>query len=437
MVTTASAVQFARAVAALARTANVDLFTTVMLLVLPCLALTLAAHELLAWRRAGIAPDGADLGLVAYVGAMAAVLTGWYLAKVAAPRRSLAALLTGYALGGAALAALAAAPGGWRGALIGAALGSAAVALAQVVLTLTLPLRRRRVLGREADAPVRLLGSRPIHEIVRSRLELAARNLPEPPSARPPRIARLGPSGERGLRISARIEAELRRLADHRRHALRPLLGSGAAAGDRLTLERAARQIANPDDLPAVLQAAIALHASTDAVTLLDGLAVVLPAGSPLEAAAPTRSARRSAARRSDRAPYEELLAALDDAFLLRWLVDLSGSDRIADRLLASRIVGIEDSLLRDALVGIMGIGRLVQAARLAPVHTDETGALYLLGPASDPLAYVRVADATAGAAGSPAQPWLKVPPHVATAREAVAWTFGMSEQSYSPSAET
>jgi hypothetical protein len=31
----------------------------------------------------------------------------------------------------------------------------------------------------------------------------------------------------------------------------------------------------------------------------------------------------------------------------------------------------------------------------------------------------------------------LSVPPHVATAREAVAWTFGLTEQEYAPATET
>ena len=130
------------------------------------------------------------------------------------------------------------------------------------------------------------------------------------------------------------------------------------------------------------------------------------------------------------------MLATLGARFVLRRLVDLARSDRIADRLLARHVTRTDDSVLRQALVEAMGTGRVVAAARLAPVHADETGALYLIGPARDPLAYVRVEDATPRPDGTRAQHWLRVPPHVASAREAVAWTFGRSEQTYSTSME-
>ena len=41
------------------------------------------------------------------------------------------------------------------------------------------------------------------------------------------------------------------------------------------------------------------------------------------------------------------------------------------------------------------------------------------------------------GPDGAPHVHWLPVPPHVATAREAVAWTFGKSERDYRPIIET
>jgi hypothetical protein len=436
VVTAGSAVQFARSVAALARVGEPGLVLTATLIALPCLPIALATFDLTGSNPDATALRGLDIGLVVYVAVMSVALTAWYLARLAMPRRSFSALIAGYASGAASGALAAAVLGGdWRNAVMGAAIGGGLVSLAQVVTALTWSLRQRRAIGQRLGARIALLGSRPIHDVVRSRLDLAARNLPESAPAPPSRPAHRSQPPEERPRVAARIEAEGRRLTGYRWSGIRPLLGSGSNAGDRYSLDRAARQVADPDDLPAVLRAAIALDASVDAVTLLEDVTILLPSGSPLEVvAAPRRGGTRL---RSERAAYRDVLAALGNSLLLRRLVDLAWSDRIADRLLARHIVRSEDSVLRQALVQAMGTGRFIAAARLAPVHTDETGALYLVGPARDPLAYVRVEDATPGADGTRAEHWLRVPPHVATAREAVAWTFGVSEQTYSPTMES
>jgi hypothetical protein len=70
-------------------------------------------------------------------------------------------------------------------------------------------------------------------------------------------------------------------------------------------------------------------------------------------------------------------------------------------------------------------------------VQSDDFGELYLVGPVQAPLAYVKVMDASPGPEGVQQEHWLSVPPHVATAREAVAWTFGMSGSAYFLTAES
>jgi hypothetical protein len=84
-----------------------------------------------------------------------------------------------------------------------------------------------------------------------------------------------------------------------------------------------------------------------------------------------------------------------------------------------------------------MGMDRFMAAACLRPVQQDDVGELYLVGPPVDPLAFVRAIDASPGSDGTTRLHWLSVPPHMATAREAVAWTFGLSEKEYAPAAET
>jgi hypothetical protein len=49
----------------------------------------------------------------------------------------------------------------------------------------------------------------------------------------------------------------------------------------------------------------------------------------------------------------------------------------------------------------------------------------------------VRVEDAVRGPDGKPHVHWLPVPPHVQSAREGVAWTFGKTEREWDPLIQT
>jgi hypothetical protein len=105
--------------------------------------------------------------------------------------------------------------------------------------------------------------------------------------------------------------------------------------------------------------------------------------------------------------------------------------------MMAEQVLGIEDATRRQEAVRAMGEGRLVAAGGIRPVQEDSFGELYMIGPEQTPLAFVRVRDASPTATGVHQEHWLSVPPHVATAREAVAWTFGMSESAYAPADES
>lgn len=54
-----------------------------------------------------------------------------------------------------------------------------------------------------------------------------------------------------------------------------------------------------------------------------------------------------------------------------------------------------------------------------------------------EPLVMVRLRNAMREPDGSFRLSWLRVPPRMQTAHEAVAWTFGMSENEYAPHVET
>jgi hypothetical protein len=116
--------------------------------------------------------------------------------------------------------------------------------------------------------------------------------------------------------------------------------------------------------------------------------------------------------------------------------IDLTWSDRLADRILATHICRLPSATVRHAAIRAMGPDRFMAAAQLKPVQSGKAGELYVVGPALDPLAFVKVFDATPEPDGSARTHWLSVPPHVATAQEAVAWAFGLSERAYRPAAE-
>jgi hypothetical protein len=105
--------------------------------------------------------------------------------------------------------------------------------------------------------------------------------------------------------------------------------------------------------------------------------------------------------------------------------------------LLVRLITPLPDAGLRFAAIRAFGEAAYMNAASLRPVQSDSWGELYLVGPEPNPLAFVRVCDASPGPDGVHQEYWLSVPPHMATAREAVAWTFGMSESAYSPAAQS
>jgi hypothetical protein len=72
-------------------------------------------------------------------------------------------------------------------------------------------------------------------------------------------------------------------------------------------------------------------------------------------------------------------------------------------------------------------------------IHRDECGVLYIqeIDPAFEPIVMVKVLNSTAEADGSRKEYFLRVPPHISTAKAAVAWTFGLTADEYSPLVQT
>lgn len=72
------------------------------------------------------------------------------------------------------------------------------------------------------------------------------------------------------------------------------------------------------------------------------------------------------------------------------------------------------------------------------PLHRDATGTLWRIDLAGDePVVMVEVLNSTPEPDGTHRTYWLRVPPATRTAREGVAWTFGLGAEVYEPLRET
>jgi hypothetical protein len=90
------------------------------------------------------------------------------------------------------------------------------------------------------------------------------------------------------------------------------------------------------------------------------------------------------------------------------------------------------DPVLRRCMLEIMTPERFIREGEATCVATDETGRLWRRRwPNGDVWAAVEVLNGTPEPDGSVKHYFLQVPPGVRTAREAVAWTYGLTELRY------
>lgn len=94
---------------------------------------------------------------------------------------------------------------------------------------------------------------------------------------------------------------------------------------------------------------------------------------------------------------------------------------------------------LRRIMIQRYGVERYTEDSGAKIIDSDQYGTLYKKEQQSDePIVIVKVINATPEPDGSgPKQYFLRVPPHIVTAKEAVAWTFNMSDQEYQPSEQS
>ncbi len=119
------------------------------------------------------------------------------------------------------------------------------------------------------------------------------------------------------------------------------------------------------------------------------------------------------------------------------------------DGITADGIIAERNLERRRLLLERFGHERFVTTGGATLFHEDGAGQLWHIGQERawgrdargreflPENAFVRVIDATPGVDGIRRVYWLSVPPTAVTAREAVAWTFGLTEEEYQPEVET
>ncbi|MGQ9371219.1 DUF6745 domain-containing protein [Azospirillum sp. ST 5-10] len=107
-------------------------------------------------------------------------------------------------------------------------------------------------------------------------------------------------------------------------------------------------------------------------------------------------------------------------------------------RLSLRQVVAEADPGVRRVLLERFGPQRVMDALGGRRVAGDDTGELWR-APEFDgeALTMVRVLNATPEPDGSRRVYWLRVPPYITSARQGVAWTFGLDPLTYRPRLET
>ncbi len=106
------------------------------------------------------------------------------------------------------------------------------------------------------------------------------------------------------------------------------------------------------------------------------------------------------------------------------------------DRMTVEMIDKESNAERRRVMVERFGADRMVREGGAELIHADATGKLWLRKMPFDhwqrePVVVVEVENSTPEADGSRKTYFLRVPPNTRTAREAVAWTFGMRPEQY------
>ncbi|MFE3252670.1 DUF6745 domain-containing protein [Streptomyces sp. NPDC059209] len=103
-----------------------------------------------------------------------------------------------------------------------------------------------------------------------------------------------------------------------------------------------------------------------------------------------------------------------------------------------ARIRAEENAELRRVMLEFYGYDRYLAESGAEPIGKDETGILWRIALDDDEdVVMVEVVNSTPEPDGTSRTYWLRVPPNTRTAKEGVAWTFGLDAQAYEPLRQT
>ncbi|MEU0100089.1 MULTISPECIES: DUF6745 domain-containing protein [unclassified Streptomyces] len=106
--------------------------------------------------------------------------------------------------------------------------------------------------------------------------------------------------------------------------------------------------------------------------------------------------------------------------------------------LTPGRIQVEENAELRRVMLEYYGYDRYLTESGAKPVHRDETGVLWRIAlPGDEDVVMVEVVNSTPEPDGTHRTYWLRVPPATRTAKDGVAWTFGLEGAAYTPERQT
>ncbi|ALU97357.1 hypothetical protein WQO_30855 [Streptomyces globisporus C-1027] len=106
--------------------------------------------------------------------------------------------------------------------------------------------------------------------------------------------------------------------------------------------------------------------------------------------------------------------------------------------LTPERIRAEENAELRRVMLEYYGYDRYLTESGAEPVHRDETGILWRIALDGDEdVVMVEVVNSTPEPDGTYRTYWLRVPPTTRTAKDGVAWTFGLEGAAYAPVRQT
>ncbi|MEU6953235.1 DUF6745 domain-containing protein [Streptomyces sp. NPDC045714] len=106
--------------------------------------------------------------------------------------------------------------------------------------------------------------------------------------------------------------------------------------------------------------------------------------------------------------------------------------------LTPERIRAEENAELRRVMLEYYGYDRYLTESGAEPVHRDETGILWRISLSGDEdVVMVEVVNSTPEPDGTYRTYWLRVPPATRTAKDGVAWTFGLDGAAYAPVRQT